>query len=202
MKKKRPAGKKNEPAQKHRFSFSNVTSVVSIAISLVSLALAVSTHVSNQDSRPLAYYIRPTVTDTAANSITTDLEIIVTNGAVGDVRVLDYRDGRITEIANNVGGTIRPGSAKDGRTFQFQLDYTSTGAFIATEYLLVHGKDGSRNLSMLLYHIDTDQGTAQLRCYSQEDLLFAELDPAQSQYSNAFSNYRDLLERLKAEGTL
>lgn len=202
MKKRKQVRKQKGKIEKPKISAATVLSVLPLFISFCSLLITLLSYLSNQDSKPLAYYIRPTVTNTSGSSVTTDVEIIVTNGAVGDVRVLDYRNGQITEIANNVGGVIRSGSSKDRRTLQFQIDYFSTGEFAATQYLLVHGKDGSQNLSLLLYHFNTEKGEIQLRCYSQEELLFAEMDPEQQIYGNVLSDYRNLVEKLKENDSL
>lgn len=194
-KKKAPRNKKINPSE-----FLKLDRYLSIVISIFSLAVSFFALLASYESKPLAYYAVPMITSASDRSILWNLEIIVTNGAAGDIRVPDYSAGQITEIANNVGGTIRKESGKGRRTFQFRLDYGSyeQEKFYATVYVLVHGKDGSQHVDMVLFDIDTSSGKVQVQYYSPEDLLFAEMDPEQTIYAGALSSYRQLLEVLKA----
>ena len=41
------------------------------------------------------YYIKPNVTETNNDKMNIELEFMVNNGAIGDIRVLDYRMGKL-----------------------------------------------------------------------------------------------------------
>ncbi|MBQ8893009.1 MAG: hypothetical protein IJ043_01190 [Clostridia bacterium] len=181
----------------------DLSKLISICISVLALIISIFGFISNQESKPLAYYLKPAVTSFTEDTITAEIEVIVTNGAVHQVRVIDYKDGVLSDIANNVGGTIRKSTNKKGRTFEFQFQYDDQlDEFIMTEYLLIGGKDGSKELSMILYHVDLKDRSVKADCYSVEDLIFAELDPSQELYGNALKNYRELINILKENGEL
>lgn len=191
--------------EKNNKSKKPIFSIVSIIISLCALGVSICSSISNQESKPLSYYMKPTITSADNNTASVEIEAIVTNGSIGDVRILDYKDGEITEIVNYVGGIISEFSNKSQRTFKFELEipkYNPSNGFIDTDYLLIHGKDGSKVLDMILYYVNFDSKEMGIGCYSLEDLVIAELDPNQQIFSNALTNYRELTTILKEKGEL
>lgn len=184
---------------------SKIIEIISIIISLCALGVSIFSCFSDQESMPLSYYLKPTITSFEDNIANVEIEAIVTNGAIGDVRVIDYRDGEIIDIANNLEGTISKTSNKSQCKFTFELGILSDNQeneFFATNYMLIHGKDGSISLGMILYHINLTSKEISPKYYSFEDLAIGELDPNQEVYSNAFNNYRELTKTLREKGVL
>lgn len=198
-KSKPPRGRKAEEGKA-----SKLLKYIPVVISALSLVISFLALRTSYESRPLAYYAVPTITAVEGNTILWDLEMIVTSGAIGNVRIIDYRNGQAATVANNVGGVIREGAGKAQRTFSFRLEHQpqEQSAFYATEYILVHGKDGSKSIGMILFHLNPLAGQYQVRYYSAEDLLFAEMDPSQTIYAGALASYRELLELLRQSGEL
>lgn len=178
-----------------------VVSIISIILSIFSLILSFWMYISYQDSKPLSFYAKPTITNATNNVIDWNLEFVVTNGAIGDVRFFDYRDGNIQYMANNVGGIIRKGDDKQSSTFSFEINYEPMDKFLATTYVLVNGKDGSKELGMILFHISYGENI-HVKYYSQEDITFAEMDLDQQIYSKALADYRDVLTKLREAGEI
>ena len=157
------------------------------------------TYYYDQDSKTLSFYIKPEVTNYSENIINTKFEVMVTNGAVGDVRIIDYRNDEIKDVANNVGGTIRKDSDEKGRTFEFEISYVNQKKdFLITEYVLVSGKDGSKHLGMILYHVKPQEKVITSKYFSTQDLIFTNKD----EYSNVLSDYQKLVDILREKGEL
>lgn len=182
---------------------SNIFDIGAIIISLISLIISVITYFSDQQSRPLDFYLKPSKSSFNENEIVIEVEVIVTNGAIGDVRFLDYKNNIIVSDKHYRGGMIDENSNKDGRTFVLTFYYDNQiDEFILTQYALIHGKDGSKNLGMILCHVDLSENEIAVDYYSIEDLVLAGLNPTKEIYSNAFSDYHQLYELLKESGEL
>ena len=178
-------------------------SILPIGISSIALVISIKTYNANQESKPLSYYIKPTVTSFDNNVIEAELEVMVTNGAVGNVRVLDYKDGEVFDVANNVGGVIKETSSKKEHTFEMEIGYDNQqNEFIMTQYLLIDGKDGSKSLGMILYHVNLCLGEVTVDYYSTQDLILAKMNSSQTAYTWALSNYQELVDILKENGEL
>lgn len=189
--------------KKLKKNWEKICSILSIIISIMAVIISIKVYISDQESKPLAYYIKPEVTSLNNNSIKMQFEIMVTNGAVGNVRVLDYKDGEVFDIANNIGGTINEKSSKKERTFEFEGRYgNEEKEFIMTEYILIEGKDGSKNIGMVLYHVNLQSGEVASSYYSTQDLILAEMNSEQEKYALALNNYQELVDVLRERGEL
>ena len=172
-------------------------SCFSLMVSIDSRNISKLSYDSAQELEPLQYYLKPIVTNYNDGVINTEVEIIVTNGAVGDVRAIDYQNGEIIDVANNIGGTIDKSSDKSERTFGFEFICDDKyDEYIMTVYLIVNGRDGSKNIGMILYHVNLKSRIISAEYYSTEDLLLSELDSSKGEYRNAFINYRELIKIL------
>lgn len=173
-----------------------VMSMIPIIISVASLIISWLSYETAQELEPLQYYLKPQITSYNNGIMRTEVEIMVTSGAVGAVRVIDYKNGEISDIANNLGGVIDKSSTKSERTFEFEfLCDREYEEYIMTEYLIINGRDGSKNIGMILYHVNLNGVSAEY--YSTEDLILSELDPSKKEYKNVFINYRELIELLR-----
>lgn len=181
----------------------SIISIISFFISVASLGISFFTLSLDQQSSPLSYYLKPTITSFTSDKVYVEVEVMVTNGAVGDIRIIDYQNGKLTDIANNVGGMITPRSNKGQRTLEFEFSYeASLDHFFMTEYALIHGKDGSKTLGMILFDVNLPYHTITVDYYSLEDVILSEMNPDEQSYSKAFSNYREFYEVLKTTGAL
>ena len=66
-----------------------------IIISIISLFFSVKSYTWNEVHSELNYYIKPNVTETNNDKMNIELEFMVNNGAISDIRVLDYRMGKL-----------------------------------------------------------------------------------------------------------
>lgn len=184
--------------------------VVAIVISIISLIVSVTLGVFNilsffsaEERRPLSYRIETNVVSVNKNNFDVEFEFVVSEGAIGDIRVIDYKGKDLTDTANYKGGTIKSSSSKKERTFSFKMEHhEKIDVFLATSYFLVHGKDGSKDLSVVLFNVNSSTNEIIASYYNSEDLIFAELDQDKKAYSEFLNNYRNLYELLKEKNEL
>ena len=180
-----------------------IISTVSLIFSIVATIVTMLSFFSAEEKKPLSYYLKPNIINISSNSFQVEIEVIVSEGAIGDVRVVDYRDGEVVNVAKYRGGTIKSTSSKKERTFEYEVEHhEKTNEFLATAYFLVNGKDGSKDLSVCLFHVNLSNNSITTEYYNREDLVFAELDQNKKSYSNFLANYRKLFEVLKEKGEL
>lgn len=186
------------------------TDVVAIVISIISLIVSITLVVFNilsffsaEETKPLSYRIETNVVSINKNNFDVEFEFVVSEGAIGDIRVIDYKGKDLTDTANYKGGTIKSSSSKKERTFSFKMEHhEKTDVFLATSYFLVHGKDGSKDLSVVLFNVNSSTNKIIASYYNIEDLVFAELDRDKKDYSEFLNNYRNLYELLKEKNEL
>ena len=183
----------------------DIVAWLALLISILSLCVAVRTHFSDQATKPLIYHIRPTIVDAKdAGGMTTidvEVEMMVSGGAMGDVRFFNFVDGTIAEDEKYEVQTklITSSSSKSERTFGFSLMTTSKNQYLV-QYVLVNGKDGSTDLSMITYTMG--DGDISIRHWTSLDVALAEISESSSYYQVALNNYRTLADSLREKGDL
>lgn len=175
-----------------------------IIISIISLFFSVKSYTWNEVHSELNYYIKPNVTETNNDKMNIELEFMVNNGAIGDIRVLDYRMGKLKEIANNRGGVIKGNANKEERTIEFSVSFTEEKyqEVTVTFYILTEGKDGSRELDMIMGNVDFMNKRGEMRYYTTLDMVISEHNSDNVKNQNALKDYRELYDLLKKENEL
>ena len=67
---------------------------------------------------------------------------------------------------------------------------------------MIEGKDGSKNIGMVLYHVNLQSGEVASSYYSTQDLILAEMNSEQEKYALALNNYQELVDVLRERGEL
>ncbi len=175
-----------------------------IIISIISLFFSVKSYTWNEVHSELNYYIKPNVTETNNDKMNIELEFMVNNGAIGDIRVLDYRMGKLKEIANNRGGVIKGNANKEERTIELSVSFTEEKyqEVTVTFYILTEGKDGSRELDMIMGNVDFMNKRGEIRYYTTLDMVISEHNSDNVKNQNALKDYRELYDLLKKENEL
>lgn len=175
-----------------------------IIISIISLFFSVKSYTWNEVHSELNYYIKPNVTETNNDKMNIELEFMVNNGAIGDIRVLDYRMGKLKEIANNRGGVIKVNANKEERTIELSVSFTEEKyqEVTVTFYILTEGKDGSRELDMIMGNVDFMNKRGEIRYYTTLDMVISEHNSDNVKNQNALKDYRELYDLLKKENEL
>lgn len=175
-----------------------------IIISIISLFFSVKSYTWNEVHSELNYYIKPNVTETNNDKMNIELEFMVNNGAIGDIRVLDYRMGKLKEIANNRGGVIKGNANKEERTIEFSVSFTEEKyqEVTVTFYILTEGKDGSRELDMIMGNVDFMNKRGEICYYTTLDMVISEHNSDNVKNQNALKDYRELYDLLKKENEL
>lgn len=175
-----------------------------IIISIISLFFSVKSYTWNEVHSELNYYIKPNVTETNNDKMNIELEFMVNNGAIGDIRVLDYRMGKLKEIANNRGGVIKGNANKEERTIEFSVSFTEEKyqEVTVTFYILTEGKDGSRELDMIMGNVDFMNKRGEMRYYTTLDMVISEHNSDNVKNQNVLKDYRELYDLLKKENEL
>lgn len=175
-----------------------------IIISIISLFFSVKSYTWNEVHSELNYYIKPNVTEANNDKMNIELEFMVNNGAIGDIRVLDYRMGKLKEIANNRGGVIKGNANKEERTIEFSVSFTEEKyeEVTVTFYILTEGKDGSRELDMIMGNVDFMNKRGEIRYYTTLDMVISEHNSDNVKNQNALKDYRELYDLLKKENEL
>ncbi len=175
-----------------------------IIIAIISLFFSVKSYTWNEVHSELNYYIKPNVTEANNDKMNIELEFMVNNGAIGDIRVLDYRMGKLKEIANNRGGVIKGNANKEERTIEFSVYFTEEKyeEVTVTFYILTEGKDGSRELDMIMGNVDFMNKRGKIRYYTTLDMVISEHNSDNVKNQNALKDYRELYDLLKKENEL
>lgn len=175
-----------------------------IIIAIISLFFSVKSYTWNEVHSELNYYIKPNVTEANNDKMNIELEFMVNNGAIGDIRVLDYRMGKLKEIANNRGGVIKGNANKEERTIEFSVYFTEEKyeEVTVTFYILTEGKDGSRELDMIMGNVDFMNKRGKIRYYTTLDMVISEHNCDNVKNQNALKDYRELYDLLKKENEL
>ena len=175
-----------------------------IIISIISLFFSVKSYTWNEVHSELNYYIKPNVTETNNDKMNIELEFMVNNGAIGDIRVLDYRMGKLKEIANNRGGVIKGNANKEERTIEFSVSFTEEKyqEVTVTFYILTEGKDGSRELDMIMGNVDFMNKRGEMRYYTTLDMVISEHNSDNVKNQNVLKDYRELYDLLTKETEL
>lgn len=175
-----------------------------IIIAIISLFFSVKSYTWNEVHSELNYYIKPNVTEANNDKMNIELEFMVNNGAIGDIRVLDYRMGKLKEIANNRGGVIKGNANKEERTIEFSVYFTEEKyeEVTVTFYILTEGKDGSRELDMIMGNVDFMNKRGKIRYYTTLDMVISEHNGDNVKNQNALKDYRELYDLLKKENEL
>ena len=175
-----------------------------IIIAIISLFFSVKSYTWNEVHSELNYYIKPNVTEANNDKMNIELEFMVNNGAIGDIRVLDYRMGKLKEIANNRGGVIKGNANKEERTIEFSVYFTEEKyeEVTVTFYILTEGKDGSRELDMIMGNLDFMNKRGKIRYYTTLDMVISEHNGDNVKNQNALKDYRELYDLLKKENEL
>ena len=177
--------------------------LIAVITSILSLLGSVVTYISNQKANPLAYRIAPSImshTSTGGkNTIVVKLRIVVSDGAIGDIRFFNYVDGIIDADRDYTSGEVTEFSSKLKPAFSFTLETTSEDNYI-TQYVIAKGKDGSSNFGMIIYTI-TESGVS-TKYWTSLDVALAEISESYNVYNVAISNYRILANLLKERGDL
>lgn len=179
--------------------FKNILPIISIFISIIFFILNYNL---NQNSTSLSYYVNPYVKNATHNSFDSQLEFKVTNGAIGNIIIFSYDGKEIYEYTSYKEGTISQQSSFNKRVFKEKINYDkkTDDEFILVRYILVYGKNGSKQLDMLLYHITPTQIISSY--YSQDEVYLKELSSDYKNYSSAISYHKELIQKLKKDGVL
>ena len=175
-----------------------------IIISIISLFFSVKSYTWNEVHSELNYYIKPNVTEANNDKMNIELEFMVNNVAIGDIRVLDYRMGKLKEIANNRGGVIKVNANNEERTIELSVSFTEEKyqEVTVTFYILTEGKDGSRELDMIMGNVDFMNKRGEIRYYTTLDMVISEHNSDNVKNQNALKDYRELYDLLKKENEL
>ena len=116
-------------ASKQTKEKSEVAAWVAIVISIVSVLFSGFVYVSNQKTNPLTYRIEPSIirhTNVGNNDvIVADLRIVVSDGAIGDIRFFNYFDGIVEVDRQYSDGKVTEFSSKLNPKFTFVLETPS-----------------------------------------------------------------------------
>ena len=178
--------------------FNLCITIITTAIAIASLLVSIISFRLSDKIVPLNYDINPTITSSSNNTLKIDYEIIVSDGAVGNMRFFTYNNDQIQENDNNKLGIIKKHSSKSKRTATFELGYSENNPeqFLASQYVLINGKDGSKHLDMFLFHFDTKSKSIIYEYLSEEDVFFASKTAKKNIYQSAFDNYEKIREKL------
>ena len=190
-------------ASKQTKQKSEVAAWVAIAISIVSVLFSGLVYVSNQKTNPLAYRIVPTIvsyTNVGNNNvIVADLRIVVSDGAIGDIRFFNYLDGIVEVDKQYSDGKVTEFSSKLNPKFTFVLETPSKNTYLV-QYVLAKGKDGSSVFGMVTYTIT--ESIVSAKYWTSLDVALVEISESYNMYQEAISNYRILADFLKERGEL
>ena len=180
-----------------------VAAWIAIAISIVSVLFSGLVYVSNQKTNPLAYRIVPTIvsyTNVGNNNvIVADLRIVVSDGAIGDIRFFNYLDGIVEVDKQYSDGKVTEFSSKLNPKFTFVLETPSKNTYLV-QYVLAKGKDGSSVFGMVIYTIT--ESIVSAKYWTSLDVALVEISESYNMYQEAISNYRILADFLKERGDL
>lgn len=175
-------------------------SLFSIIISIVSICISNNAKQISEYSAPLSYNVEQVISNYSSDTndtFETQVELDVKSGAIGNIYLIDYRDGIILKEEKMQGGTITSHSSKKESTLSYKIEYDRNengDEFIITNFLLVEGRDESLHLGMIRYHINLTMEKIDVKYYSTTDLKVALKNPLEEQYIECLSDFEELSE--------